>query len=236
MYTTNIDYQDTQETTLKGHLYYDKSINEPRPGILVAPDWTGCNEFAREKAQALAELGYVTFALDMYGNGALGSDNEEKTQLIQPLLEDRNLLKDRMLAALNTLQACEQVNKQQIGAIGFCFGGLCILDLARSGADVKGVVSFHGLLNKPELPQHTIKSKVLVLHGYADPMVPPDQVLEFAKEMTEQNVDWQVHAYGQALHAFTNPMANDHEFGTVYDACTTQRAWQAMQNFFNEIF
>ena len=121
--------------------------------------------------------------------------------------------------------------------MGFCFGGLCVLDLARSGADVKGVISFHGLFNAPEnLPNEPIKAKVLALHGQDDPMVPPEQVAALQKEMTNAGVDWQIHAYGNTMHAFTNPEANDPGFGTVYNAGADKRSWIAMKNFFEEIF
>ena len=123
-----------------------------------------------------------------------------------------------------------------ITAIGFCFGGLCALDVARSNADAAGVVSFHGLLNAPGNTADEIKPKVLALHGWDDPMATPDDVKAFGEEMTKAKADWQLHAYGGTMHAFTNPQANDPDFGTVYDADADRRSWQAMQNFLTELF
>jgi len=233
--TETIDYQDG-ETTLEAYCAYPAG-NEKKPAVLVVHDWSGKNEFACEKARQLAELGYVGFALDMYGKGKMGHTKEEKTALMEPLSKDRSKLIKRILAAYDTVKQLDAVNPRHIGAIGFCFGGLCALDLARSGADVAGVVSFHGLLHG--IPNHTpksIKAKVLILHGYDDPMAKPDQVISFANEMTAANVDWQINMYSQTMHGFTNPEANDPSFGTVFNKRTTERAWFAMRHFFNEIF
>jgi dienelactone hydrolase len=236
MQYTTITY-NSHTSEHHGYLAYDPAINTPRPAILIAPDWSGLNEFAKEKAQQLAQMGYVAFALDMYGAGKVGLSNDEKAELMQPLIQDRTLLLARMQAALSTVSEMATVDNQKIAAIGFCFGGLCALDLARSGAEIKGVVSFHGLLNAPEsLPTSPIKAKVLALHGYADPMVPPEQINQFANEMTRAQADWQIHMYGNTQHAFTNPAANDTQLGTVYNARAEQRAWLTTQNFLQEIF
>ena len=155
---------------------------------------------------------------------------------MQPFLEDRALLQRRMNLALETLRKIDRVDPSRIAAMGFCFGGLCVLDLARSGADIRGVVSFHGLLNPPgKTAGNKIKARVLVLHGHDDPMVPPDAVLAFERELTEAGADWQVHVYGQTMHAFTNPQANDPAFGTVYKASADRRSWQSLQNFLAEV-
>lgn len=230
-----IHYYD-QDQILQGYCVFDENNTNQRPAVLVAHDWSGQNNFACQKAEKLAELGYVGFALDMYGDGKQGKTNEEKSALMQPLMRDRTLLQRRMLAAFDAVKKIDPVNPSKIGAIGFCFGGLCVLDLARSGADVTGVVSFHGLLHAPENASHLIKAKILALHGYADPMAPPDLLLKFASEMTHAKADWQIHAYGNTLHAFTNPDANDPTFGTVYDAKANHRSWIAMKNFFDEVF
>lgn len=229
-----IEYRD-KDTLLEGYYVYDDSIKTKRPLVLVAHDWTGRNEFAMQKAEKLAELGYVGFALDMFGKGILGKTKEEKVALITPLMSDRGVLQRRMNAALQTAIKLEQVDASRTSAIGFCFGGLCALDLARSGADIKGVVSFHGLLNAPENIKDAIKAKILVLHGHDDPMVPPSQVLDFETEMTTAKVDWQVHVYGNTMHAFANPQANDPAFGTVYNKCADKRSWIAMMNFLAEV-
>jgi dienelactone hydrolase len=156
---------------------------------------------------------------------------------MQPLAQDRSLLLKRVLAAYNTLKTIENVDPNRIGIMGFCFGGLCALDLARSGTDVKAVVSFHGLLNAPEaLPKHPIKAHILAMHGYDDPMVTPDNVMRFGDEMTEAKADWQLVMYGNTMHAFTNPEANDKDFGTVYNKLAETRSWLMMKNFFKEIF
>lgn len=231
-----IEYRD-QDVVLKGYYVFDDATNSKRPLVLVSHDWSGRNEFAEKKAEKLAELGYVGFAIDMYGNGKMGKTNEEKMALIQPLMADRMLLQRRILAGFNAAKQLEQVDVKRTAAIGFCFGGLCVLDLARSGADVSGIVSFHGLLNAPENHKNSaIKAKILALHGHDDPMVSPEQVLAFEKEMTDAQVDWQLHVYGKTMHAFTNPLANDPGFGTVYSSCADKRSWIAMKNFFAEIF
>tara|TARA_R110000868_G_scaffold17438_6_gene76591 strand:+ start:1545 stop:2261 length:717 start_codon:yes stop_codon:yes gene_type:complete len=231
-----IQYQDG-EVTLAGTLSMPAVSPHKHPAVIVVHDWSGKNEFACQKADELAKLGYIGFALDMYGDGKIGETKDEKIALMQPLMENRALLNTRIQAALNLLQAQPEVDHHKIAAIGFCFGGLCVLDLARSGAHVAGVVSFHGLLGAPE-PSHqqTIQAKILALHGYDDPMVTPEQVIEFANEMTTAKADWQLDMYGNTMHAFTNPDANDSAFGTVYKKQSSSRAWQAMTNFLEEIF
>ncbi len=222
---------------LQGYISYPKNRSQPCPAVLVVHDWTGCNDFAREKADQLAEMGYIGFAIDMFGKGQNGHTNDEKKALITPLMEDRALLSARIETAFETLTAMPGVDITKIAAIGFCFGGLCVLDLARRGTDLKGVVSFHGLLNKPNYKTSSaISAKILVLHGYDDPMVKPDAVEAFCKEMTEAGADWQVHQYGHTTHAFTNPLAHDVALGTVYNAVAERRSLKAMKDFFAEIF
>lgn len=231
-----IEYHD-QDVLLEGYYVYDDAITTKRPLVLIAHDWSGRTEFTHKKAEKLAELGYVGFALDMYGKGKVGNTTEEKSALMKPLMEDRNILQRRINAALTTAKQLEKVDAQQVAAIGFCFGGACVLDLMRSGAVLKGVVSFHGILSSP--PHHKqvfSDTKVLVLHGFDDPMVSPDDVLAFEKEMTAAKIDWQVHIYSNTMHAFTNPKANDAAFGTVYNNCSDKRSWVAMKDFFKEVF
>ncbi|MBX3708597.1 MAG: dienelactone hydrolase family protein [Gammaproteobacteria bacterium] len=234
--TQKIEYQDGS-LILEGYYSYDDSVTKKRPAVLVCHDWSGKNDFVCQKADQLAELGYVGFAIDMYGKGKIGNTKEEKTALMTPLVQDRAKLQQRMLAAYETVKTLGPVETPHIGAIGFCFGGLCALDLARSGADVKGVVSFHGALHPPEnTAKHQIMSKILVLHGFDDPMVTTDQVIAFGQEMTHAKVDWQIDIYGNAMHAFTNPQANDPSFGTVYEKNADARSWAAMKTFFKEVF
>ncbi len=233
--TRTIAYQQ-EGVLLEAVLAWDDSILAPRPAVMVAPAWAGRDEFAINKARALAGLGYVGFALDLYGNGKVGSGPEENAKLMGPFMEDRALLQGRMNAALETVRQQPEVDAGRVAAIGFCFGGLCVLDLARSGADLNGVVSFHGLFVPPgNTAANTITAKVLALHGYDDPMVTPEQVLALADELTQAGADWQIHAYGGTVHAFTNPVANDPGFGTVYKEAADRRSWQSMGNFLEEV-
>jgi dienelactone hydrolase len=234
--TEEMDYIDGP-TVCKGFIAYDNSWVKPMPCVLIAPDWEGRNGAACNKAKQLASLGYVGFALDMYGDAKLGADKEERRALMSPLMQDRQIIVTRMNAAINLLTQLPQVNKDKIAAIGYCFGGLCALDLARSGADIKAVISFHGVLFASEDATDThFRAKVLVLHGYDDPLVQPEQVNQFAIEMTARRVDWQLHMYGLTAHAFTNPQANDDEMGLHYNKVADRRSWTAAQLFLNEIF
>lgn len=235
MLSQNIQYQD-HEALLEGFLACPDDAAK-RPAVLICHDWSGCNDFARYKAEKIAELGYVGFAIDMYGKDKRGKTKEEKAALMSPFMENRKFLLQRICAGLQALKSLPMVDTNKIAAMGFCFGGLCVLDLARSGEAIRGVISFHGLFNAPEGQENSIiKAKILALHGYDDPMGPPNQVLEFANEMTAAKADWQIHLYGHTLHAFTNPEANDYAFGTVYNLQADQRSWQAMINFLQEIF
>lgn len=237
MHASNYIYHHGEQA-LHGYLTYDDEQNDiPRPAVLVIHDWSGRNEFACQKADMLARLGYIGFAVDMYGAGRLGVTIEEKQALMQPLVNDRLLLRERIRAAFDAMQGLAEVDNSRIAVIGFCFGGLCALDLARSGADVAGVVTFHGLLNKPDdLPNHPMKAKFLALHGYDDPMVTPTDVNIFCQEMTHAGVDWQMHMYGNTQHAFTNPLAHDNQLGTVYNAQASRRSMRSMIDFLDDLF
>ena len=236
MKTAQIDYTHGK-TALKGFLAYDGKQRGRRPAVLVAHAWGGRDAFACAKAESLAALGYAGFAVDMYGDARLGKDKDENASLMTPFLRDRVLLQGRIGSALEAARRLDQVDPERVAAIGFCFGGLCVLDLARSGADARGVVSFHGLLGAPEgLPNAAIKAKIMALHGWDDPMATPKNLRSFAEEMTGAKADWQAHAYGNTMHAFTNPEANDPGFGTVYDEKADRRSWAAMTNFLEEIF
>ncbi|MDX1480457.1 MAG: dienelactone hydrolase family protein [Woeseiaceae bacterium] len=230
------EYKDSDGAYV-AHVAWDDSASGPRPGVLVSHAWGGRSEFEDRKAERLAELGYVGFALDLYGKGVRGSSPEENSKLMAPLLEDRGKLQRRMHLALDQIRQLSQVDSQKLAAIGFCFGGLCVLDLARTGADVRGVVSFHGLLTAPgNTGDAEIAAKILVLHGWKDPLAPPEQVTALASELDGLGADWQIHAYGKAAHAFTNPNAADEANGLVYDAIAEHRAWDSMQLFLNEVF
>ncbi len=234
--TRTIDYQDG-EVDLQGYLAWDDAVEGKRPGVMIAHAWAGRSDFENGKAQELAKLGYVGFALDNFGKGILGRNTEENSALIQPFLDDRAMLQGRLQIALDVLKGLDEVDASRVAAIGFCFGGLCVLDLARTGTDLAGVVSFHGLFGSPgNTAGNKIKAKVLALHGWDDPMAPPDQVVSLAEELSSMGADWQLHGYGNTMHAFTNPQANDPDFGTVYNPDADRRSWNAMQNFLSEIF
>ena len=221
---------------LEGFLAYDDSNQGPLPAVLISHAWAGRSDFECDKARELAKLGYAGFALDLYGKGVLGSGPEENGKLMQPLVQDRGLLQARMTRSLETLRAQAVVDKKRVAAMGFCFGGLCVLDLARTGTDIRGVVSFHGLFTAPGNTAGTkIKAKVLALHGHEDPMVPVDSVVELETELTEAGADWQIHVYGGTMHAFTNPQANDPGFGTVYNPDADRRSWRSLLDFLDEV-
>ncbi|RUR09440.1 dienelactone hydrolase family protein [Legionella sp. km772] len=236
MHTSNYIYHHGEQE-LHGFLAYDDKVDTPRPAVLVAHDWSGRSELMCTKAKLLAEMGYLAFALDMYGHGRIGITTDEKKALMTPFINDRLLLSERLRAAYDAVIGMEEVDSSRVAIIGFCFGGLCALDLARSGLEIKGAVSFHGLLNRPvDLKPEHIKAKILVLHGYDDPMAAPEQVNEFCQEMNEAKADWQVHMFGHVQHAFTNPDAHDQHAGLVYNSMAAKRAWNAMTQFFQEIF
>ena len=233
--TKTIDYYDN-EVCLQGFLAYDDHQPLPTPGILIAHAWGGRNDFVCEKAKQLAELGYAALALDMYGKGVRGNGVEESAQLMQPFMDDRAMLQHRISIALQTLKQIEQVDAERVAAMGYCFGGLCVLDLARTGADLRGVISFHGLLHPADnLERQSIRAKILVLHGYDDPMATPDKVPALQAELTLAGADWQLHSYGHTVHAFTNPIANEPDFGTVYHPVADRRSWQSALNFLSEV-
>ena len=230
-----VDYGDG-DTVCKGFLAFDDSRPGPLPAILISHAWGGREAAFDQRARELARLGYAGFALDMYGGGRCGGSMEANRALMTPFAEDRALLSRRINAAVKAVAGLPQVDSRRIGAMGFCFGGMCVLDLARSGANVRGVVSLHGLLNPPaNLPATRIGAKVLVLHGHDDPMVPVEDVVKFEQEMTAAGVDWQVHAYGRTMHGFMDPSANNPSFGVLYNPDAERRAWTSLLNFFEEV-
>ena len=222
--------------TFESGLAYDDAAEQPRPGVLVLPNVLGRKEFDDVKAETLAGLGYVGLAVDLFGQGKRpGPDN--RTEYMDFLNADRPLLRDRLHAALDLLKAQPQVDAERTAAIGFCFGGKCALDLARSGADLLGVVSFHGVYDRPAYENVTpIKPKVLVLHGWRDPIAPPDATVALGEELSRGGADWQIHMYGDAGHGFADPNANAPERGVVYEPKADRRSWRAMEDFLQEIF
>ena len=233
MKTQEINYAHDQKNFI-GYVAYPE--RDKAPLILIAPSWAGRDEFVKDKAEKLAREGYVAMAVDMYGDAKVGSSTEENQSLMTPLIEDRDRLKGIIKSALDAGRQLEAVEASNVAAIGYCFGGLVVLDLARSGSDVNGVVSFHGLLMDSKISEEGIRSKILVLHGERDPMVPLEMIDGFQKEMTQAGADWQLHSYGNAYHAFTNKEANDPDLGTEYNQDADRRSWQSMMNFFQEIF
>ncbi len=229
-----IEYREGS-TVLEGLFCYDDARPGPLPAVLISHAWNGRDEFVADKARRLAWHGYAAMALDMFGKGKRGETTEQCQALITPLVQDRKLLARRIAAGLETLRAQPQVDARRVAAMGFCFGGLCVLDLARSGADVRRVVSFHGLLKPSGLPAASVRAKVLILHGYDDPMAPPEDVLAIAQELTAGGSDWQLHAFGNTLHAFTNPHANDRSMGLLYDQAADRRSWEALMQFLGEV-
>ena len=229
-----VEYREGQ-ALLEGFFCHDDSRPGPQPAVLISHAWGGRDEFVERKARRLAWHGYAAFALDMFGKGKRGTTTEECSALITPFMQDRALLARRIGAALETLKALPQIDSRRIAAMGFCFGGLCVLDLARGGADVRGVAAFHGLLKPSGLPASKIGAKVLILHGYADPMAPPEDVLAIAKELTAAGADWQLHAYGNTVHAFTHPQANDRANGLQYNEAADRRSWHSLMQFLEEV-
>ncbi len=209
----------------------------PRPLVLVAHMWSGRVEFCCQKARELAELGYVGFALDVYGKGVIGRTKDECERLMRPLKADRTMLQRRLRAATEAAKSLSGVDASRIAAIGYCFGGLCVLDLARVSNDVAGVVSFHGALdlaNNLAWPNNT--AKVLIMHGNDDPLILPGLEQATKAQMTAAGVDWQFVSFGSTVHAFTNPDADDPDFGAVYSPLADQRSWQYMSQFLAEVF
>lgn len=229
-----IEYQDG-EVTLQGFFCHDESHEAPLPAILCSHAWGGRDEFIEGKARRLAQHGYAAFALDMYGMGRRGASVQENSALMEPFMRDRALLSRRINAALSAVKNLPQVDPHRVAAMGFCFGGLCVLDLARSGAQLCGVVSFHGMLKPAGLAPRRISSKVLMLHGYDDPLAPPQDVLAIAQEFTQAGADWQLHAYGHTMHSFTNPAAANPEMGMLYNEIAETRAWHALMQFLEEV-
>lgn len=236
METTTLEYNYGDES-FEAFVAWEEDGRTRKPGVLVSHTVRGRTPFEDDKARVLAALGYVGFSLDLYGKRHLDRDPAENRQLMMDLRADRPLLQSRMAEALRRLKLLEQVDTNRVAAIGYCFGGLCVLDLARIGADVSGVASFHGLLVPPgNTKGNRIGAKVLVMHGWDDPLAPPEQVLALADELTGMGADWQIHGYGNTSHAFTNPQAADEDRGLMYQPDADRRSWASLQAFLAELF
>jgi dienelactone hydrolase len=236
MQTRDIDYA-ADGVTLRGYLAFEDSAG-PRPGVLVFHEGVGLGDFAMERARRLASLGYVALAADMFGERRQATNLQEVATMVGGLRAEPQRLRARGQAALTTLAGLPQVDASRLAAIGFCFGGSVVLELARAGAELKAVVSFHGVLGT-QLPAAVgrVKASVLVLTGAEDPLAPPDQVVAFEQEMRAAGVaDWQVVSYGNTLHGFANPAADGSMMRTaLYHAQSDRRSWAAMQALFNEV-
>jgi dienelactone hydrolase len=220
----------------EGLLVYDDAHEGPRPTVISFHAWDGRTPAHDAFAHRLADLGYNAFSADLYGKGVVGNTTEECQALMNPLVGDRARLRALLLATVEVVAALPRVDETKVAAIGFCFGGLCVLDLARAGAPLKGVASFHGLFIPAGLPTVTpIAPKVIAFHGWADPMAKPDSVVAWAEEFTAAGADWQLQGFGGALHAFMNEGANMPAMGILYDAKVAKRAWDGLALFLAEV-
>jgi dienelactone hydrolase len=220
----------------QGYLAYNDALKGPRPGVLVTPDWMGMTDKVKARADMLADLGYVAFVADVYGKNNQPKNQEEAAQIAGGFKKDRILTRSHMQQGLKTLRDLPQVDKNRIDVIGYCFGGLAALELARAGADVKGVVTFHGSLDSPR-PEDAkrIKGKILALHGADDPYVTAADVAGFETEMRNAKLDWRLVKYGNAVHSFTDKTAGtDNSKGAAYNADADRRSWIELLNFFKE--
>ena len=234
--TRLVEYEESG-CQMQGLLTWDSDYADPRPGVLVAHTIAGRSDFEELRAWQLAELGYVGFAADVYGKGTQTTDSDQNRSMMQALLGDRPQLQRRLLAALAALREQDEVDASAVAAIGFCFGGLSVLDIARTGEELAGVVSFHGLFSPPgNTADNSIAAKVLVLHGWDDPMATPDQVVSLAEELTAMGADWQLHGYGNTMHAFTNPAAHEPEAGKLFSEDADRRSWATAERFLTELF
>ena len=222
----------------EGVFAWDGAVAGPRPGVLVIPNVLGQKEADNAKAEDLARLGYAAFACDVFGQGKRGQPGPDFAQYMNEMNADRALLRDRLATSLSVLKAQAEVDAARTAAIGFCFGGKCVLDMARAGLDVRGGVSFHGVYDRPDYANVSpIVAKLLVCHGWDDPLGPPDAVVALAQELSEGKADWQIHAYGNAGHAFTDQSRRDSAVpGVAYEERADRRSWQAMRDFLAELF
>lgn len=237
IHTEVVEYKHG-DAILEGFLALDDALEGKRPGVLIVHEWTGLGDYVKSRARQLAKLGYVAFAIDMYGKGIRPKNAEEAAAQANIYRKDRKLMRARANAGFQVLVNHKLVDTKWIAAIGYCFGGGTALELARDGAALAGVVSFHGNLDTPTPDDaKNIKAKVLILHGADDPHVPPAQVAAFEEEMRKAGVDWQMISYGGAVHSFTNPEAgSDPSKGAAYNEKADKRSWEAMRTFFAEIF
>ena len=230
IHTQIVEYKQG-DTTLEGFVAYDDAIPGKRPGVLIVHQWLGLTDYEKHRAEMLAQLGYVAFCADIYGKGVRPQNTQEAGAQAGKYKNDRQLLRARANAGLDALRQQPLVNPKRIAAIGYCFGGTTVIELARSGADVAGVVSFHGGLDTPSPADgKNIKCKVMVATGADDRSVPMTAVSAFEDEMRQGKVDYDILIYGGAVHAFTNPASGDDPSTNVaYNAAADKRSWAAMK-------
>jgi len=235
--TETVEYKDG-DTSLTGYLMYDDAVEGKRPGVIVVHQWWGLDDYTRERSEMLAELGYVAFAVDMYGDHKVTEHAEEASEWMKQITANVDAWQKRALLGLDILRKHELVSPDHIAAVGYCFGGATVMQMAYAGAGLDGVVSFHGSLPPAtEEQQKKIKAKILVAHGDADSFVPPERVAAFQEALEKAGADWQMMIYGGARHAFTYPDAAKHGIENLkYDEKADQRSWALMQSFFEESF
>ncbi len=207
-----------------------------RPGVIIFPTVMGVSDLELGFARQLVHLGYTGFVADPFGKRFRGSSRDIMSNELKRLRSDRASLRKRLLCILESVRELDAVESDRIVAIGYCFGGQCALDLVRSGADIAGVASFHGLFDPPGLPPQPIKAKVIAFHGWDDPYALPEAVVALGKELTEAGADWQIHAYGQVQHGFTNPSMTGAIPGVQYIELAAERSWTSLINFLEELF
>jgi dienelactone hydrolase len=232
-----ISYRDG-DANLTGHLYWDDSIEGKRPGVLVVHEWWGLNEYAKWRAGELAKMGYVAFAVDMYGDNKVTTHPAQAQEWMNATVSNLETWRRRALKGLEHLSEFELTDSSRLAAIGYCFGGATVMQLAYEGADLKGVVSFHGSLPPPNGDEgKNVKGRVLVEHGNDDAFVPPERVAAFKAAMKDAGVDLTFHGHDGARHAFTNPDADSFGIDNLkYNPEADKASWQSMQQFFRQIF
>ena len=218
-------------------VFVGRRDGQARPTVVLIPTVMGVTDLEIGFGRQLVELGYNAFVADLFGKKFRGSPRDTMFGEMNRLKDDREALRRRLLSVLELVHELDEVHDRQIVVAGYCFGGMCALDLARSGAEVAAAVSFHGLFDPPGLPTEKIRAKVVAFHGWDDPMVPPEKVVALGQELTEGGADWQIHAYGNVAHGFTNPKASELQIdGVQYNALAAERSWTSFINLLEELF